>query len=193
MEKPYKRRIYFIERSFQARFILKFCLLVVLAGILTIGVLYFLAMRSTTVSIAHSRVVVRTTADFILPLLVQTVVIVSVLVGLATILVTLFVSHKIAGPLYRFKMVMQALSSGDFSTDFRIRHLDQLQDIAVAFNAMIGKIRSELKSLKENFRSLREKLDAISEHEVAEHKRGHLSDLKRLSQELDKIIHYFKT
>jgi methyl-accepting chemotaxis protein len=138
-------------------------------------------------------VVVRTTADFILPLLVQTVVIVSVLVGLATILVTLFVSHKIAGPLYRFKMVMQALSSGDFSTDFRIRHLDQLQDIATAFNAMIGKIRSELKSLKENFRSLREKLDAISEHEVAEHKRGHLSDLKRLSQELDKIIHYFKT
>lgn len=196
MDKPsagYKRRIYFIEKSFQARFILKFCSLVVVGGLLTIGMVYFLAMRSTTVSFVNSRIVVQTTADFILPILIQTVAIVVVIVGLATIAVTLFVSHKIAGPLYRFKQVLKTLAQGDFSSDFRIRHLDQLQDVADVFNNMIARLRAELKALKDNFNSFKEKLDNISENEIVEHKRLYLSELKRISAELNKIIHYFKT
>ncbi len=187
-----KRKIYFIEKSFQTKFILKFCALAALGGILTIGILYVLAMKSTTVSFVNSRVVVRTTADFILPILIQTVAIVTVLVGLATILVTLFVSHKIAGPLYRFKKVLQALTEGDFSGDFKIRHLDQLQDLADAFNRMILKIKTELKAVKDNFRSLKEKLDNIAEQEIVEHKRAYLGDLKKIAEELEKIMRYFK-
>ncbi len=190
---PYKRRIYFIEKSFQAKFILKFCALVAIGGLLTIGILYLLAMQATTVSIVNSRVVVQTAADFIMPLLIQTVIIVMIIVSLATIMVTLFVSHKIAGPLYRFKKVMQALGEGDFSSDFRIRRLDQLQDVADAFNNMIVKIRAELKALKDNFFSFKERLDNISEQEVVEHKRSYLSELKRISAELNRIIQYFKT
>lgn len=193
VKRSYKRRIYFIEKKFQTNFILKFCTLVAVGGLLTIGILYLLAMKSTTVSVVNSRVVVRTTADFILPILIQTVVIVTIIVSLATMIVALFVSHKIAGPLYHFKKVMQALSEGDFSSDFRIRHLDQLQDIADVFNKMIARVRSELKSLKDNFYSLKEKLDNISEQEISEHKRAIFSELKRISQELNKIINYFKT
>ena len=192
-EPAYKRRIYFIENEFQARFILKFCLLVIVGGLLTVGILYLLAMRATTVSIVDSRVVVQNTANFILPVLIQTVIIVMVIVGLAVIAVTLFVSHKIAGPLYRFKKAIQALTEGDFSSEFKIRRLDQLQDLADAFNGMINKVRAELKALKYNFGSLKEKLDNISEHEIAEHKRPHLSELKRVSAELNKIIDYFRT
>jgi len=192
-EPAYKRRIYFIEKEFQARFILKFCLLVIVGGLLTVGILYLLAMRATTVSIVDSRVVVQNTANFILPVLIQTVIIVMVIVGLEVIAVTLFVSHKIAGPLYRFKKAIQALTEGDFSSEFKIRRLDQLQDLADAFNGMINKVRAELKALKYNFGSLKEKLDNISEHEIAEHKRPHLSELKWVSAELNKIIDYFRT
>lgn len=191
--RPYKRRIYFIEKEFQAKFILKFCALVVIGGLLTTGMLYLLAMQSTTVSIVNSRVVVKTTADFILPILIQTVIIVMIIVSLATVVVTLFASHKIAGPLYRFKKVMKTLGEGDFSEDFRIRLHDQLQDLAEAFNNMITKIRSEIKTLRGDLLSLKEKLDNISEEEVTEHKRWYLSELKKITAELNKIIHYFKT
>lgn len=192
-QKIHKRRIYFIEKSFQAKFILKFCALVFLGGLLTIGILYIWAMRSTTVSIINSRVVVRTTADFILPILIQSVIIVTIIVSIATIVVTLFVSHKIAGPLYRFRKVMNALGEGDFAYDFKIRRLDQLQDLAEIFDNMIKKIRSQLTALKANFYALKEKLENISEHEVSEHKRSYLGELKKISGELNKIINYFKT
>ncbi|MDD5166302.1 MAG: methyl-accepting chemotaxis protein [Candidatus Omnitrophica bacterium] len=187
------RKSYLIEKEFQTKFILKFCALVAAGGLLFIGILYLLLMQSTTVSIVDSRVAVRTTADFILPILVQTVVIVTVIVSLATIAVTLFISHKIAGPLYRFKKVLQELESGDFTSDFRLRHMDQLQELAGVFNSMVKKIREELKQLKDNSVSLKDKLEKLSEHEISELKRPILTELKKISEELNRVVRYFKT
>jgi len=192
MEKRIKRRIYFIEKSFQAKFIMKFCSLVVLGGLLTIGLLYLWAMKATTVSIVNSRVVVNTTADFILPLLIQTVIIVTMIVAIATILVTLFVSHKIAGPLYRFKKVMEAMGEGDFLSHVSIRKGDQLQDLAKIFDDMIAKNRVKIKALKVDLGIFRGKLENISESEISEHKRAYLSELKRISSKIDQLINNFK-
>lgn len=188
-----KRQFYFIDKVFQTRFILKFCILVAIGGVLTIGILYLLAMKSTTVSLANSRVVVKTTADFILPILVQTVLIVTIIVSIATIGVTLFVSHKIVGPLYRLRQVMKLLGDGDFSTGFRIRRLDQMQGLADDFNNMITKIREELKFLKGQFSSFKGKLDKIPEHEFEENRKLYITELKKISKELDEIIGHFKT
>jgi len=197
MDKPiartYNRHIYFIEKSFQANFILKFCALVVLGGLLTIGLLYLLAMKSTTVSFANSRVVVRTTADFILPILIQTTAIVVIIVGFATVVVTLLVSHKIAGPLFRIKKVMGELGAGDFSQEFHIRQLDQLQDLADTFNDSIKKMKEKIQALKNDSEKLRHELDNISENEVSENKRALLLELKKISEELTKASSYFKT
>ena len=139
-----RRKNYFIERSFQSGFILKFCLLVVSGGLFTIGMLYFLGKDSTTVAVVNSSVVVKTTADFLLPLLIQTFAVTFILVGLATIIVTLFVSHKIAGPLYRLKKAMQELGEGNLSAEVKLRDSDALKDIAEAFNHMAKKVKEKL-------------------------------------------------
>jgi methyl-accepting chemotaxis protein len=191
--RTYKRHIYFIEKSFQTNFILKFCALVVLGGLLTIGLLYLLAMKSTTVSFVNSRVVVRTTADFLLPVLIQTTAIVVIIVGFATVLVTLLVSHKIAGPLFRIKKVMGELGAGDFSHEFHIRQLDQLQDLADTFNDSIKKMKEKIQALKNDSEKLKHELNNISESEVSENKRALLSELKKISEELSKASSYFKT
>jgi len=191
--KTYKRKNYFIDKSFQSKFIIKFCLLVLLGGLLTIGALYLLAMQSTTVSIINSRVVARTTADFLLPILVQTVVIVTIIVSLATIMVALLVSHKIAGPLFRFKKILETLGKGDFSSEFHIRHLDQLQDLAITINSMISTNKDEISKLKTGLTDLKSKLDSISEQDLPEHKRALLNELKRIADELKNRASHFKT
>lgn len=188
-----KRRIYFIDKEFQTRFILRFCAIVAIAGLLTVGVLYLLASNSTTVSIINSRIMVRTTSDFILPILIQTVVVVMIFASIATIAATLLFSHKIAGPLYRFKKTIQTLSGGDFSSDFQIRHSDQLQDLANDFNEMIRKVRKQLNILKADFVSLKKKLDGISEHEISDNKRPHLNELKKIAEDFDKLVDGFKS
>ncbi len=172
------RRNYFIDKDFQARFIFKFCLLVVLAGIVTTGILYFVGKRSTTVTIINSRVVVHSTADFLLPILIQTVLAVMVILGLATIIVTLLFSHKIAGPLYRFKKAVEGVKLGDLSGNFRLRNYDQLKDLSDEVNAMIDSVRGQINLIKADMVNLKVKKSGISEQEI---------------EELDKKINYFKT
>lgn len=192
MDKPtYKRKNYFIDKQFQAKFILKFCAIVVLGGLLTVGLLYLWAGKANTVAIVNSRVMVRTTADFILPILIQTVLAVLVIAGLATIALTLLVSHKIAGPLYHFKSAIEKLEGGNFAEDFHIRHGDQLQNIAGNFNKMIKKLRDVIRGLKKDVPDLKERLDSIQEQELSEQKRSVLAELKRISEDLNKLVNYF--
>lgn len=188
-----RRRIYFIEKSFQARFIIKFCLIVAFGGLLTIALIYLFAKQSTTVSIVNSRAVVKSTADFLLPILLQTTLIVMIFVSFATIAVTLFVSHKMSGPLYRFKEVMDALGEGDYLSDFKIRKLDQLQDFANAFNEMIRKMRIQINALKDDSSALHKKLDNISDADVVSQKKENLKELKGLSDKLYKTVSRLKT
>ncbi|MGE5279317.1 MAG: hypothetical protein ACM3L6_01050 [Deltaproteobacteria bacterium] len=155
----HRRKIYFIEKQFQTRFILRFCLLAVAAGLVTVALVYLFASRAATVSIVDARVVVRSTADFILPVLTQTVAVVVVAVGLATIALTLFHSHKLAGPLYRFRKVLETLEAGDFSAGFSIRDLDQLQTLADALNGVVARNKERLAGAKEALAALEKHVD----------------------------------
>ena len=136
----YQRRNYYIDKDFQTKFIIKFCSLIALGSVFTVALIYWLARHSTTVGIANGRVAVHTTAEYLLPLLLQTVFVELVIVSIAAIVMTLLVSHKIAGPLYRFKVMLGKLSEGDVSSAMRLREGDQLQQVAIAYNEAIEKI-----------------------------------------------------
>ena len=177
-QRGHKRSNYFIDRQFQARFIIKFCLLVVLAGMITTGILYFTGKRSTTVAIVGSRVLVRPTADFFLPLFIQAELAALVICGLATIIVTLLFSHKIAGPLFRFKKAIEGVKSGKLSGNFHLRHHDQLKVLSQEVNAMIDKIREQINLVKAEVAHLKAKKGNISQQDI---------------EELDKKISYFET
>ncbi len=176
-----KRKNYFIDKDFQAGFILKFCSLVVVTGGFVIAVLYLLTGKATTVSIVNSRVVVQTTADFIFPLLIQTLVVSTIVVGLATVIATLFISHRIAGPVYRFKKVLASLGEGDFSLGCKIRPTDSLQDVAAAFTAMIEKVRKNFELVDRDLAELKKKADV-----------GDLNEIKKSVSEVDKALRRFK-
>lgn len=192
-EQVQKRKTYFIDKQFQTRFILRFCALVAIGGLLATGLLYLLAGKSTTVSIVNSRVAVRSTADFLLPILIQTVIIVLVVVSFASVIITLIFSHKIAGPLYRLRKAMEELGSGNFKEEFRIRNDDQLQKIAETFNNTIKTIREVVNNIKLNIQELRRLLENIKEEDLPGDKRAILSELKKKSESLDGAVNYFKT
>lgn len=176
-----KRRNYFIDKKFQSNFILRFCLLVMATGAFIMTILYIMAGRANTVSFVNSRVVVQNTADFLFPLLVQTFVVSTIAVGLATIIITLFISHRIAGPLYRFKKVLDSLCEGDFSLSCKIRRKDALQDVAAAFNNMIDSARKMFGLVDKDLKDLKGKLET-----------GDLKEIKKSVSEVDKDLHKFK-
>jgi methyl-accepting chemotaxis protein len=145
---PYKRRNYFINKNFQRDFIFRFCALAGLGSVLTMGAIYWLAMNSTTVAIRDGHVAVRTTADYLLPLMFQTVSLELIIGTIATIALTMIISFRIAGPLFRLKMMFQGLAQGDFCAHMQLRRDDQLKDLAQAYNEAVYKLNNKIKALK---------------------------------------------
>ena len=193
VDKGFRRRNYYIDKDFQIKFVMKFCALVAGGAGLTILMLYLLTQLSTTVSIVKSRVVVMTTADFLLPLLAQTVVIVTVAVGITTAIFTLIVSHKIAGPLYRFKQTFKELEQGNFSNQIRLRKDDQLHEVAVEFNHMINAVRNQIHEANRATEAIKHDLDDIGEFNIEDQKRRKFTEIKLRIQELEKALRFFKT
>lgn len=176
-----KRKNYFIDKGFQSRFIVKFCLVAAAAGAMALLGVYALAGRATTVSFVDSRVVVKTAADYLFPLLVQTFLVSTVVVGFATLVTTLFMSHRIAGPAYRFKKVLGSLREGDFSVACKIRSKDSLKDVAAAFEEMITSVRKKLDRIDRDLTELEGKVAA-----------GDLEAIKTTVVELDRSLRNFK-
>ena len=62
---------------------------------------------------------------------------------------SVFVSHRIAGPLYRFRMVFKALIEGNLSIRANIRKHDYLHTDARALNEMIEALETRIRGLED--------------------------------------------
>lgn len=73
------------------------------------------------------------------------------------------VSHRIAGPLYRFRGYFKAVAGGNLADRVTIRKHDYLQEEADAINAMTGSLRERLANLKARYDELRRALNELTE------------------------------
>jgi len=57
-------------------------------------------------------------------------------------ILSIFVSHKIAGPVYRLEETTRIISSGDLTYQIHLRQGDELGDLQEAFNKMSDSLRN---------------------------------------------------
>jgi methyl-accepting chemotaxis protein len=143
-----KRRQYFVQKGFQSKFILKFCLILLIGIILSTVFLFLFSENTLTSSFEQSRLVIKNTATAILPNVFLSHLIAFVLIILLTIAVTLLVSHKLAGPLFRFQKELNEIGNGDLSKVIKIREKDQFKAVADSLNQMRGNMQKKIIDIK---------------------------------------------
>jgi methyl-accepting chemotaxis protein len=163
-----RRRNYYIDKEFQNKFIVKFCLLVILGMIISGALLFLMSQGTVTTVFENSRLKIKSTADFILPSILASSVVVVILIGFATIIVALYASHKIAGPLYRVSMDLKKVTAGDLTVKFGLREHDQLQALAENIDETVKRMRDDIGGLKDRFNSLKKALDSARLDEAAD-------------------------
>ena len=188
MNRKYKRKQYFVEKSFQTKFIFKFCIVVVISSFFIGGLIFFLSQDSTTVTIENTEVKVKRTADFILPIIVTTVIVVSSFSSVIVLILTLFVSHRIAGPLFRMKREIDGVKEGDLTKKFNLREKDQFREVAASLGGMCDTLRGKYVTLKTKCHELKDyvgKGDFSSSGEEKER-------LSRMVDEIEDTLNQFK-
>jgi len=188
MSQTQKRRNYFIDPAFQLNFILKFCVIVIVSSLLIGAAVFILSQNSTTVAIENTKVVVKPTSDFILPELAIILPVIVVFSSLVVLALTLFVSHKISGPIFRIRKEIELLQAGDLTRKFTIRNSDQLQALAQSLNEMTQTLRQKHLAIGGQCRSV---TNFLEEKNLS----GSREDREKLLQmlkELYETLSYFK-
>jgi len=140
----YKRRNYFIKQEFQFKFIMKFLAVLLAGGVLSTILVFVFSRGTLTSSFDHSRLMIRNTAEAIMPTLVVTNLVTLCIITLAAIGVTLFVSHRIAGPMFRFEQDLKKIAQGDLAVRIHLRQKDQFSEMAKAFNEMAVSVHGKV-------------------------------------------------
>jgi nitrogen fixation/metabolism regulation signal transduction histidine kinase len=140
----YKRRIVYIHKPFQRNFIFKFCLIALCAMLLASGLLYFISKNSMTATYRYHHLSLQETGQAILRPMIVTNLIVLAGVVAATIMVTLYVSHKIGGPLYRLGKSIESIGKGDLTIEVKLRQQDQLMEFAAGINQMTRNLQKKV-------------------------------------------------
>jgi len=137
-----KRRNVFIKKAFQGRFIGGVFLLMLLSGLCSAFLIYWMTggdlqaqSESAHINIANAW------ARLGLSLLIGNVVAI-LIAGTISVFVVMYASHKIAGPLYRFEKLCEQVGNGELEVIANIRENDQLHDLATAFFGMVTKLRA---------------------------------------------------
>jgi methyl-accepting chemotaxis protein len=144
-----KRRQVFVQKDFQSKFILKFCLVLLTGIIISIGLLFLFSKNTLTSSFEQSRLVIKNTASAILPSVFLSHLIALVLITLLTIVVTLLISHKLAGPLFRFQKELREIGEGNLTQVIKLRKNDQVKAMADSLDQMRVNLQKKILNVKE--------------------------------------------
>ena len=117
--------------------------------------------------------------------------------GVVILFFSIFLSHKVAGPIYRIEKDLKALSrDGDLTRVFRLRKWDEMQEVAQAINVMLSGLRGKIVGAREEREKELEKIarlaDALSsEGSSSEEKTRNLEELKAIAAGLNDIDNSF--
>lgn len=154
-----RRRNYYIKKEFQRNFIFKFCILVIIGSLISGVIIYAMSRSTVTTTFENSRLAIKSTADFILPSVLLSSIIVIVVTGLASIWITLFTSHRIAGPLYRIEKDVQEVAAGNLKMRFNLRQGDEIRPLAASLDTMAQALRSRIADAKDSEKELESALN----------------------------------
>jgi methyl-accepting chemotaxis protein len=183
-----KRRKYIVDPKFQRAFILKFTGVVIIASLLIGFAIVFFLRDSTTVAIENTKVVVKGTSDFILPVVIITLLTVTLISAFAVFGITLLASNRIAGPLFRLKKDIDSLKNGDLTGAFNVREKDELKDLAKSLGSMCLTLRQKHSELKTRSDSLKNYLKDKNFNLSGEDWPAFSKKL----EEIGEILNYFK-
>ncbi len=81
---------------------------------------------------------------------------------LVSTFLSVFVTHRFAGPLYRFHQVVDQMAAGDLSSGFKLRKGDDLVELETALNRAIGSLSETIQEAYRPLNDLTVRLETLA-------------------------------
>ena len=134
-----KRRTIFIKKKLQVRYML----LIVLSVLCGLAIMTLELTATLNDLFDKYPVLVQPIYDQFIPI-VSSFFYKIVIYVLFVVLISAILSHKMAGPVYRFEQTCKAIAKGDFSQRVHLREGDQFTELQDEFNKMMDRVEAEI-------------------------------------------------
>ncbi len=204
-QRHYKRSQYLIEKKFQLSFIADFLktiiLFLLLVGVLFIAFHYFKYQHGDSVFNEYLMEVKKGKPIRIInPFeIIFPVITISILITIVfTVIYGIFYSHKIAGPIFRFKKTIDTLTKGKLNIDVKLRKKDKFKDVAIFLNTLISFLNTKIINIKGHTNSLGKEIDALNsltgkQSVNKKELKTSLQEIKKITNKLKQTLKDFKT
>lgn len=140
-----RRKRYFVKKKLQFKYLLFVLLAMIVPTLICGAVLYYLIWQTIAAEIAIPEAL----SENLIPALDKVnmmLLILLPLVFIVMLLLSIFISHRIAGPIYRLERELKEISKGDYSCRIKFRSNDELQEIADGINELLECLSKDKKA-----------------------------------------------
>jgi methyl-accepting chemotaxis protein len=182
-----RRKRYFIKPGFQSRLTAIFILIVIIVANIVGALVYgFSIEKLENKLVVESKLPIDTSqlGQALLP----GVVIAELISILVVAFICIFVTHTIAGPVYRMERVARNIGEGDLTNFIKLRPKDELKDLADAMNEMTLGLRNKVTTLREATETLQAGLGKMKSSGKVEKIEDLLAAVGQLQQTCDTFV-----
>jgi methyl-accepting chemotaxis protein len=157
MKRKWRRRNYFIKRDLQGKYIFSFFIFVIAGSYLFTAIFGFLSLDTMTIVYKDYNLQLGKTPFVLLKEILRAQWIFIVTCGVLVVVAAMFITHRFAGPLYRFERSLEEMTKGNFNFEITLRSKDEAKELAKLLNEFNTTLSSRL-------REARDLADAAGKH-----------------------------
>jgi len=139
--------------------------------------LYLFLSAEVESNLQSAHATYRTVGAMLLPIVVTLSLLSFAVLSATSIVVVLYASHRVAGPIYRFHQALTELGGRNLKTMTRIREDDQFGEVAAALQQVRERWTTDVAELRHLAVELRATLSAGEEGDSARKKLGEIEAL----------------
>lgn len=163
MKRTWRRRNYFIKKDLQGKYMFSFFVFVIAGSIIFTLIFSLLSSDTLTIVYENYNLKIGKTPLMLLKEILSAHWIFIIVGGLAVLILSMFLTHRFAGPIFRFERSIDEITNGNLNFQIKLREKDEGKELANKINQMILMFSDNLKEMKKISEEIRNALDSIQE------------------------------
>ncbi len=195
MKRRWRRRNYFIKKELQGKYIFNFFIFVIAGSILFSLIFSYLSFNTLTVVYKNYNLQIGKTPLILLKEILSAHWIFIFTVGISIVIISMFLTHRFAGPMYRFEKSVEEMINGNFNFEIRLRKRDEGKELAEKMNRLINLMSSKFKDMRDIFDELHAKNVLITQLIKQQEYKSVIPEIERiifLHGKLKDLLYSFK-
>lgn len=180
MSQQHKRRNYFIKKDLQGKHVFTYFAFVIIGSILFSVIFSLFAANTLTISYDNYDLKLGATPLILFEKILTAEWLFILLGGILIVIASLFLSHRVAGPIFVFERTLDSMTKGDISKTIHLRKKDEGKELAVKINSFNIVLSSHIGEMRKLADEMETSLAQLQEESSSDQINNLLSSTKQL-------------